>query len=580
MNYKSIIKIILVIVIISSLLLTYKCSRKPEKSTVPQAEQVTTQKKTIVKQKTTFPPTPPIKSTTKRITPTIKRPIAQNKPTAVRNVTRPVKHTTNGTSHTELLAMLKNIESIEDPFQKNLAFKELGKDIGIENFSNALVLARTISDANIRRLIYKGVFEAQTELDPLEALKMAATLASQTVSKNDYTTAIIIAIRGAAAVDPHTALSYLDGIKDRRTKTRATAAIYNGWGKLDQNAALEAAAQLSENEQKRIVPAIFNGWAQRDMLGAINYANDLGDVAIKRTILYNIANGFLEDQWEVYAFASTIENEIPKMPELIQSHVLTTLYNRWSTTSPSDAADHYATHFKDQLDTRNNTLLGIMRTWAKTSPKDALEWAENSLESDEAYVNVVRTITGTLRHKDPKQVAALLEEMPFSFTDDTAGSIEVYNLMTSWARKNPQDAIDWAESLDNNNRQLKIIATKSIAANMVMKDYQGSMDWADSLQDSDMQAYAFSNIALKQSLKNMAKSDEWIETLPTGFVKTRTVAGYALGALWRSRDTTAAAKFKQQLSNDELNPAELINILQNSNLDENKKSRMIELMEQ
>ena len=129
------------------------------------------------------------------------------------------------------------------------------------------------------------------------------------------------------------------------------------------------------------------------------------------------------------------------------------------------------------------------------------------------------------------------------------------------------------------NRFPEIVATKSIAANMVLTDYEKTFEWAENIQDSDIQAYAFSNIALKQSLKKLGKSDEWIESLPSGFVKTRTAAGYALGALWRSRDQAAAKQFKQQLSDDELNPPQLINILENSNLPEETRNRMIELLE-
>ena len=575
MNLKHIRNIVLFILVISCLLLAQKYSRKKEKIAIPNEQTIPKSTQTTDHyHKPATPSTPPTHSYTKR-----PEQQASPKPALKSSNATTVKQKNIFTSHLKLLSLLKNIESIEDPFEKSIAIKELGKDIGIENFANAIALARTISDASTRQQIYKGIFEAQTELDPLGALRMAATLATKTVNQNDYTTALLISLRGAAAVDPHTSLSYLDDIKDLHTKLRARTAIYTGWGKLDQNAALEAAAKLSEKDQRMVVPAIFNGWAQRDLFGAIDYANELGDVAIKRTILYNIANGFLEDQWEVYTFANTIETEVQRMPELIQSHVLTTLYNRWAKTSPADAADHYVTHFKDQFNTRNRVLSNIMRTWAKTSPTDALKWAEETIESDDDYVKIVRSITGSLRYKDPKQVAALLEDMPFSFSDDTAGSIEVYNLMTSWAQRNPQDAIDWVDSIED-NRQLKIIATKSVAANMVMKDYQGSMDWAESIQDSDMQAYAFSNIALKQSLKKLDHSDEWIESLPTGFVKTRTVAGYALGALWRSRDTAAAAEFKQQLSADELNPAELIDTLQKSNLDEVSRNRMIELFEQ
>ena len=105
------------------------------------------------------------------------------------------------------------------------------------------------------------------------------------------------------------------------------------------------------------------------------------------------------------------------------------------------------------------------------------------------------------------------------------------------------------------------------------------MNWAGTIDDPDMQAYALSNIALKQSMQGMKKSDDWIETLPEGFIRTRTAAGYALGALWRAKDSTSAAQVKRQLSQDALEPAELARIISSSNLDAGSKGRLIELLQ-
>lgn len=570
MIYKNINKLIISTFTVICILLPTGCHREPIK------EENTNIEKPVIKE--VYHKKLPTRKTTakKHYPPSIPQLGAFQEKTAQK------KEQTNKqskfTSHIELLAWLKKIESIKNSNEKTIALKELGKDIGVENFKNALKLALTISDENSRRLIYKGIFEAQTELDPIGALKVAATLSGKTTSENDYITALLISLQGVATIDPKISLSYLDNIKSDRTKLRARIAIYTGWGKLDYNAAMDAAAELPENDQHQIIPAIFNGWAQTDVFSAINYANELENSSMKSSIIYNIANGYLEDKWDEYMYGNIIESEISQMPKNIQSRILSSIYRRWATSSPADAANHYIRNHNGPLTVKDHTLNNIIQKWAKLDTKEALIWAENTLDNDDDYVAMVKTIIDSIRNNDQQKVATLLEELPFTYEDDTAGTIEVYNLMASWTRRKPKEAIEWAESL--NNRQLKIIATKSIATHLAERNYGDAIEWAENIQDSDMQAYAFSNIALKHSLRKLKHSDEWIESLPSGFIKTRTAAGYALGALWRSKDKNAKELFQQQLTDDELNPRELIMALETSNLDKTTKNRMIELLGQ
>ena len=569
MIYKHIRKLSINVLVISCLLSTYGCRRKPEEVTPPPT---TPTKTTTANKKHNNHSTP---------TPQPTKPIVVKHKTVVSSP-QPKKQTKLFTKHTELLAWLKKIDSIENRQQKTVALNELGKDIGTENFNNALILAKNISDSFARIQVYKGIFEAQTAIDPLNALTVAETLikpsnSGKSIHRNDYQAVLLIAIKGVAMTDPDTAMSHLSKIKSGSTRQHAMIAVYEGWGQLDQDSALESAAQHSIQEQNKIVPAIFKGWALDDPFAAANYAGQLENSPIKQRILENIAQGFFISQWDENNLAAITESVINDMPKSMHKHIIPRIYEKWADISPATAAEHYLANHKGPLTVRDRTLNNILRGWAKTDPSGAAKWADTIVENDKDYVALIRTITSSLRHKNPKQVATILEELPFTFADNTAGSMEVFHLMTSWTKKNPKEAIEWVNSL--NNRQLKIIATKSIASNMVTKDYQKTFEWAENIQDSDMQAYAFSNIALKQSLTKMKKSDEWIESLPSGFVKTRTAASYALGALWRAKDHTAAMQFKQQLSDDELNPPQLITILENSNLPEKTRNRMIELLE-
>jgi ElaB/YqjD/DUF883 family membrane-anchored ribosome-binding protein len=94
-----------------------------------------------------------------------------------------------------------------------------------------------------------------------------------------------------------------------------------------------------------------------------------------------------------------------------------------------------------------------------------------------------------------------------------------------------------------------------------------------------MQAYALSNVALRQAMHGIQRSDDWIEELPEGFVQTRTAAGFILGSMLRANDQSAAERVKQQLSEDALNVSALSQIVAESSLDAETKSQLVRLLD-
>ncbi len=493
----------------------------------------------------------------------------------------------NYTSHTQLLRWINDIQA-----KKNIdisrEYRELGKDICAENLNNALNLVRTISDNFIRSQIYAGIFEELAYNDPQQALAIAESLNpaknphDRTVSINDYETALIESLKGMAELYPDKAIAYVNNIKSKNLQLSAQRAIYEGWGKNDAESALKSAESLDDSQQKMIIPLIFKGWATRDALAAAQYAKQMiSNGSIKRVISNYIASELyktqIDNNTDSYSIKNSIQTITASFPKEIQPFIIPRLYRKLAKISPEEAADFYISNSSSNISPRDPALANIIRAWALKNPEDVIAWADKTFNNDEDFVAVIQKVIANIRYRSPKTVAKLLESLPFTYDDDTTGMVEVYNLISTWGHNKPQEAIQWIDSLPYS--KMKIIAIKSMASTLTLKNYKDAFTWANNIKDPDLQAYAYSNIALKQSFRKLKFSDNWIEKLPEGFIKTRTVAGYALGAVWRIHDQTAVDEFKKELSNDELNVPTLIHTLQNSKLDEATKNKMIYLLQ-
>jgi hypothetical protein len=498
---------------------------------------------------------------------------------------RRAQPTTERLGRTELLAKLKDLESLPNGRDRMNALLTLGKAMGTENFKNALALAGAVSNPSTRNLLYQGIFAVEAARDPRSALRAAEALAPTLMSRGssssyherrrDHETAVMAALRELSKESPSEAMAYL-GKTDSRFRTRARHVVYEGWGQHDHEAALESLNGLTEKEQAALVPVVFRGWAQEDPAAAANYADGLEDGTVKTRIIQNIAQGVLAD-WDPEDPGAKASWAVNQLPVSAQGTVLTQVYSRWAQTDPAEAADHLMRSGGTALENSSAVLGSITRQWAQQDPDAALAWVDATFTDDAAYVEMVKSVTHGVRYKNPGKAAEILERLPFTYEDDSVGAQEVQGLMAFWSRKDNKAAIAWTDSLED--RQLRVIATKTLASSMASKNFDQAMNWADTIDDPDMQAYALSNIALKQSMQGMKKSDEWIDTLPDGFIRTRTAAGYALGALWRVKDSTSAALVKRQLSQDALEPAELERIISSSNLDAGSKGRLIELLQ-
>lgn len=489
------------------------------------------------------------------------------------------------TTHTELLAWIEATGMIASVPDKMQAFVELGKEIGAEDFDNALLLAGGVSDAATRNWLYRGIFNVYAAANPVEALRAAEALyksgtgtsnrTRQMERRRDYDVALIVVISQWAAVDPAAALAYAKETPPR-LRGRAQIAAYGAWAENDATAALGSIANLDAKMQKSFIPAVFKGWARRDPEGAARYALSLEDSALLPKIHQGIAAGFLAE-WGTQDPTSAVEWAVRAFPPEVQQHVLPQLYSRWAKSNPERAAYH-ALLLNEELFAGKMSVIGtILRQWSESDVDAALAWADQTLTSDHDYVAAISAVTHSLRYEDPLRAAKLLERIPFSYADDTAGASEMVRLMAVWSRKDPRAAAAWAIAVDN--RALKTVAIKTLAANWTSRDYGQALNWAASLSDPDMRAYALSNVALRHARHGMRKSDDWIRSLPPGFVRARTAAGFVLGSMWRAKDGASAQLVKQQLSNDAIDPAELRRIVSNSGLDSGTKDHLIGLLD-
>jgi len=509
----------------------------------------------------------------------------------IQSVTRPETRPQPGprprrgavTSAAELLQWINEIQSGDDRREAQTAFEDLGRQLGAEDIGNALTLVQGVSDDRARNALYRGIFLAYAERDPraaveaMEALQPeSANLRSQQTAAawRDYRTALIAVLDQWSHQDPGAAAAYTGEIPSRY-RNHALVTVYTSWAEDDPARALASAGERNEAEQQFLLPAVFQGWAMRDPAAAADYARQIDDEKLAARVFESIARGFTEG-WnkspgEAAAWAAQ------GLPPEVASRALPALYRRWAATDPSAAAAHALGLDAGRIDDRMSLIGSVLTQWAQSDPDAAINWVDGTFADDEDYVAAVEAITRVLRYRNPEQTAVLLERVPFSFADGTAGAREVSRLMAAWIRKDPDAAKAWVRSVDD--VALQIIATKSLAASLASRSYSEARQWAAGLENPDMQAYALSNIALRQSLQNMKVSDAWINELPAGFIRARTAASYALGSLWRAKDNDTAAIIKAQLERDALDMASIRAAVNASKLDDATKIKLSNMLE-
>jgi hypothetical protein len=246
--------------------------------------------------------------------------------------------------------------------------------------------------------------------------------------------------------------------------------------------------------------------------------------------------------------------------------VIGRLLQRWSENELPQALQY----FDEYLD--NYPLVGadlkkVLVSW---------KYSENSTAEHEIKQYFTDKIYELFREEKVDEAQSLLSAL----LEQKDYNPNVLGLISQMSNKDPQGTQQWLAQFKNDDSRTNEWK-KTLYANWGRNNPEVALEAAGTLpirEDNEIErAYAYSNIAIRiaQHKKNHEVSPDWINDLPEGFVKDRSVAGYALGHVRNSKDADAEYLLKKQFQLDEVDLDHVLEIVQQSNLDQEVKDKFI-----
>lgn len=280
-----------------------------------------------------------------------------------------------------------------------------------------------------------------------------------------------------AGTEPAAALELASQIESLRDSERARVAVLQVWGKNDPAAALAWASQALANEPARTrrsqLSAIYRGYAQNNPEAAFQQALALsGDDRLKNRILDDV----IEVQIESGGLqAAKLAIDLLSDPDT-QNNLRRGLVDEWAQFDP-EAAAQYVLSLGEAADARLKTEL--VGEWAESDPAAAAAWLSALPADDPAIARASAEIIQEWTRYDLAASAEWLNSLPPSPELDRA----VVSYTFRAAEEDPETAMTWAESVDNDRRRTWIM--ERVAATWKEQDAESFSEYLD---NSDLTA--------------------------------------------------------------------------------------------
>lgn len=416
---------------------------------------------------------------------------------------------------------------------KRKAWKELG--IKYQNSSLAIAALEHLKDVD-KEMFARGLVAGLTQNNPQGLID---ELLGKEPPRNDLVEALKkydnqelgFVDEVLLAMSPYNAIAALEGVNHNTLKEGTLNKVFAGYeDAVGLELGLEKLQQLIGNQSERN-DIVFH---------ILNQKNNYSDAVYQASLLdeniygkYQVM-GRLMQRWseqDLPQALSYFEDFISNTP--LEQQDLKQVLISWK----------YGKNSSDEHEIKKFYTDKIFDLYAEDKLDEAKGLLSALMEHEDFNPNVIPFII-QLSNREPEATKQWLSEFK---TDDFRANEWKKTLYANWGRNDPAQALEAARTLP-------------------IQD------------DNEMErAYAYSNIAIRlaQHEKNHEVSPEWIKDLPEGFVKDRSIAGYALGYVRHSRDPEAEYALKKQFQMDEIDVDTVFQIVQESNLDQNIKDQIV-----
>ncbi len=365
-------------------------------------------------------------------------------------------------------------------------------------------------------------------------------------------------------LDPDASLTHLLAL-DISRKVNILYVMFNGWAKYDLDGAIERAARIeSSNDQGIVQQAIMQAYETEPGEVMLQIAERLNDSMARSAVaVRGIATTARSDP------AAAMRHAMSLTSARNQAEAVVMIGRIWGETDPQGALAYssqlnnprLAREFRmaalgtmlqkdpesgfDLLDgsfsQEQQMILGMsVSVMAQADPEQALRRAL-TVENPQLRQSALSTTVSTWANTDPMAAAAALESMQ-DLTPDQRRNM-AYGVLHHMAQADPQEALAWAERMDNGQDGLWSSAVNTIASQNPEEALAVVLAMDHSRRRTDALSNVLGNIALSDPLL----ATEYLDEIPAGELREQAFTNIASN--WGNNDPVAAMEWLLQQDN-------------------------------
>jgi hypothetical protein len=314
--------------------------------------------------------------------------------------------------------------------------------------------------------------------------------------------------------------------QETELRMEARALLLEALGKWEPESALTW-MKASLPERDLLYEPFFRQWAGVSPAAACAKLRQLAEGGQDNPELWKNLLGQVAAQWAVADVRGAV-NWVQSLPEgALKSQAMLQVSNRWTETSPQEAAAYAARQNDSEL------LDAVAGKWANTSPQAAAAWAAGL--PDGARDGVIARLANTWAQKDPAAAATYTASLsPGAAQDQALGAV-----VTAWACAAPEQAAKWVSQFPES--PVREIAMARLIGAWAGTKPEEAGQWLQTLPVSPSTDYALS--AFSNALLEVASPEaafEWAGDISSEPMRNAQLERVA--ASWLEKDAVAARK--------------------------------------
>ncbi|MGY8686482.1 MAG: hypothetical protein ACKVHP_01890, partial [Verrucomicrobiales bacterium] len=406
-----------------------------------------------------------------------------------------------------------------------------------------------------RRETREMIIDYLAMADPMKALEVHDELPTKGIFGK--------AFKQLGRTDPAQALAVMNKLENSGDKSSALSSIFVGASEVDPAGAFEL-LKKTEGVGPQHYHEVFDNWAESDPTTAAKMALTVESPAARREALKIVGQEWAEgDPLGVLDWISNTEVSAYER-ETMRSSALEAYAKR-----DAKAAMDLLANMDPAV--RNRALPGAMRRLMDQDPDAAIAWIRDEPDSF-AKFRTLKNSVYALANKAPEETIALAREFPeikdnalsnaFSSlaSNDLQAALDkaaewkndpeyaniMSNIAAGYGNKNPEEALEWANGLEEGVREN---AMGSAMSRLARNDPSAAIKHLDDLgigQDDPVFKNSVRQIASSWAQQDPVSASEWINTLPNPELQTQAISTVA--DRWADIDPVSASEWIGGLS--------------------------------